>query len=92
MNDLAGSGKPLNKVDNTQHPRMSTSELLQKKAEFEMRRAIHQRELEDIGGEGQKLKYKGTLEMNSDGLGEAMGSYITHQAEPSAEDLKNLKK
>ena len=91
FDNLSGAGKPLSKVDHDLPPAgMTSTELLSKKAEFEMRRAIRNRELEDIGGEGEKLTYKGTGEVGS--ADAAMGSYIVNQVKPSFEDMKKIKK
>ena len=58
LSNLSGAGKPLTaKSDSSSRPAvpgMSTSELLSKKAEFEMRRAVQSGELEHL--QGGKLK------------------------------------
>ena len=101
LNNLSGSGKPLQQgVDASRVPTgMTSSELLSKKAEFEMRRAIKNNELDHL--QGQKLEYKGTSIVSS-GLGtssasgsdgdgpDAMSRYILEQAQPSAKDMKKL--
>ena len=82
---------------------MSSSQLLSQKAEFEMRRAVHSRELEDLAGKGEKLQYKGTTIVTSStanpgssgggcNANEAMSRYILDQVKPSTDDLKNMKK
>ncbi|CAB9512396.1 expressed unknown protein [Seminavis robusta] len=105
LNNLSGAGKPLSSKSNSISSRpvagMSTSELLSKKAEFEMRRAVKNRELEHL--EGQTLQYRGTtivspsLSSNSGGSPSGsseksgatiMGQYILKQAQPSVKDLK----
>mmetsp|Transcript_44728 Transcript_44728/g.68429 ORF Transcript_44728/g.68429 Transcript_44728/m.68429 type:complete len:82 (-) Transcript_44728:93-338(-) len=72
----------------------STSDLLSRKAEFEMRRAIRNSELEQLGGEGEKLKYKGTAitgpKIGGEG-GQSMKTYILDQADMSAEEMKKVK-
>jgi hypothetical protein len=95
--NLSGAGKPLKPQtgDVRAVAGMSSSELLSKKAEFEMRRAIHNKELENIGGEGERLKYKGTgisPTVGGDGGGgdNAMSTYILKQSTPSAADMKKL--
>jgi hypothetical protein len=99
LNNLSGAGKPLAKSDAVVVTGMASSELLSKRAEFEMRRAIRNKELENIGGEGKQLKYKGTgisptIGDGSDGGGggEVMGTYILQQAKPSAADIKKIQK
>ena len=106
LSNLSGSGKPMQKKtkDGDVHNgvmsgRMSPSQLISTKAEFEMRRAIRNRELENLGGEGEKLKYKGTTGISpsltgggtstegggggSDAGTNAMGKYILKQTLPS---------
>ena len=96
--NLSGSGKPLPKGESVLAVAGgggSPSELLAQKAEFEMRRAIRNNELENIGGEGEKLKYKGTGispsiggESGGGGGGNAMEHYILDQSRISADDMK----
>ncbi|KAL3899285.1 MAG: hypothetical protein SGARI_006495 [Bacillariaceae sp.] len=104
LSNLSGAGKPLTAKDNNiSIPGMSTSELLSKKAEFEMRRAVQSGELEHL--QGEKLEYKGTnivstsLSSGSGGSSsigggeqpsgaDVMGRYILKQAQPKAKDLK----
>jgi Domain of unknown function (DUF1992) len=98
LNNLSGSGKPLKQgVEASRVPTgMTSSELLSKKAEFEMRRAMHNKELDHL--QGQKLVYKGTnivptsLGGGGDAGGEAsnvMKRYIIDQAQPTVKDLKS---
>ena len=101
LSNLSGSGKPLKQgVEASRVPTgMTSSELLSKKAEFEMRRSIKNKELDHL--QGQKLEYKGTSIVSS-GLGgrsdgssggegpDAMSRYILQQAQPAAKDLKKL--
>jgi Domain of unknown function (DUF1992) len=108
LDNLSGAGKPLTfKHSDTVKARpmagMSTAELLSKKAEVEMRRAIHNNELDHVAY-GQPLEYRGTnivssslSSSNSDQStgatgATAMGQHILKQAQPSVENLKNLKK
>lgn len=104
FNGLAGAGKPLPKNKETSPiAGITTSELLSKRAEFSMRRAIHNKELEHLAG--QKLVYKGTNIVStslsgssSDGMtgkgsgADVMGDYILKQAQPSAAHIKNMTK
>jgi hypothetical protein len=99
LDNLSGAGKPLAKGDVGRVTGISSSELLSKKAEFEMRRAIHNKELENIGGEGKQLKYKGTgvsptVAGGNDGVGggDVMSTYILKQTNPSAADIKKIQK
>ena len=103
--NLSNAGKPLPKKDDvmTAVGGNSPSDLLSKKAEFEMRRAIRNNELESLAGEGQQLRYRGTtpgLPPAGQGSGGAVGGrasgvgadvmsqYILDQSQVSAEDLK----
>ena len=100
LNNLSGAGKALkqdNDASRVVPTGLTSSELLSKKAEFEMRRAMHNRELDHL--QGQKLEYKGTSTASpslsgggSEGGGDGpdvMSRYILKQAQPTVEDLKS---
>lgn len=102
LDNLTGAGKPLAVRDTTPTipVGMSSSELLSKKAEFEMRRAIHNKELEEVAGMGEKLKYKGTTEggiasvqgggrTSDGGVSDTMSHYILKESDLSVKDLKD---
>lgn len=103
LNNLSGAGKPLSKTSSSSTAAvagMSSTELLSKKAEFEMRRAIQSGELDHL--QGEKLEYRGTnivsvslsaKSSSGGGGGEPTGAkimerYILKQAQPKAKDLK----
>jgi hypothetical protein len=110
LNNLSGAGKPLKKdtaasISHRMHSSSSSSaNLMSSKAEFEMRRAVLNKELELEHMHGQAREYKGTSIVSmsltggdggSDGAGDgadsgAMGRYILKQAQPSVKDLKGL--
>ena len=81
LNNLSGSGKPMTSSSKQNDAammhssgRMSPEQLMSSKAEYEMRRAIRNNELEDLGGEGKKLKYKGTTGLSPSLTGGGGGS------------------
>ena len=107
LNNLTGAGKPLKQdsassLSHVMHASSgsSTSNLLSTKAEFEMRRATLNKELELEHMHGKALEYKGTNITGSsvmsggsggaDSLDSAMGAYILIESQPSVTDLKSL--
>jgi hypothetical protein len=96
---LSGAGKPLQKSKETSPlAGITTSTILSMRAEFEMRRAVHNKELEHLAG--QKLEYKGTSIVSptsaggdgGDGGDAMLSQYILKEAQPSAAGMKNMNK
>lgn len=111
LTNLAGSGKPLSKnavttlSSHSLHASSgsSTSNILSTKAEFEMRRAAMNQELELEHLHGKARAYQGTNIVGSSGIGgggpssgaggdlnSVMGDYILKESQPSVKDLKSL--
>ena len=99
FNHLSGSGKPLPKRTDTTVPvGLSGTQVMAQKAEFEMRRAIHNQELSDLAGQGEALPYKGTsvtgaeISQQQGGGGglDVVSDFVMKESKLSAEDLKKL--